>query len=74
MKKEAKEFGLDLDDPQVQEALAALQKEQENRKKQPPASPAPRRFPWKTAACVLAFSVGFVYIWSWVRATEEDLY
>lgn len=69
MKKDAQSFGLDLDDPQVQEALTMLQNQP--KPKAPPQSPP---FPlWKVAVFIAIVAI-CGYFWYWNGAEDEYLY
>ena len=82
MRKEAKEFGLDLDDPKVREALKVIQKEKmekgvggEGGKVAGKGDTKDRgRTGWMKAVVVVSVAVGVYYLWPWLSSTEEDLY
>lgn len=69
MKRDAQNFGLDLDDPQVQEALTLLQK-------QPLPKAQTRTFPlWKVTVLVgFVATIGCYFWYGWSGGDEEYLY
>jgi hypothetical protein len=71
MKTEAREFGVDLDDPMVREALVQMQ--QGNFKETSPQTRSKWWLPGLAAGLVAGLGILIFYLWS-LFPLEEELY